>query len=363
MNNYIEYNDKIAFHPGYYIKEIVDESGLTQEDFAKRLDTTPKNLSLLIRGGQSLSIDIAMKLSRMVGTSINYWLNLQNTYDALIAEFKSEKELAEERIVFHNLDYKYFRENYGLPDLPRKTDEQIIQVRRFLNVATLSVLSKRDMAVSFRNSTKELTEANTIKANAMVQIATNAALKSNAPKFDKKKFEKAVNYALSLTKNHEDFYPMIKKAFYDAGVIFVILPNLSGSKTNGATKKVGNNIMLMVNDRRLNADSFWFTLFHEIGHIINGDYGISFEKEKGEQEDVANKYAEDSLIPPEQYQEFLMKKQFNIRAIRSFADQIDRDPGIVLGRLQNDGIINFDDWRMQELRHKYKVSAVAKSYM
>ena len=50
MSNYIEYNNKIAFHPGYYIKEIVDESGLTQEDFAKRLDTTPKNLSLLIRG-------------------------------------------------------------------------------------------------------------------------------------------------------------------------------------------------------------------------------------------------------------------------------------------------------------------------
>ena len=91
MNNYIEYNDKIAFHPGYYIKEIVDESGLTQEDFAKRLDTTPKNLSLLIRGEQSLSIDIAMKLSRMIGTTVSYWLNLQNSYDALIAEFKSEK--------------------------------------------------------------------------------------------------------------------------------------------------------------------------------------------------------------------------------------------------------------------------------
>ena len=53
MSNYIEYKDTIAFHPGYYIKEIVDESGLTQEDFAKRLDTTPKNLSLLIRGEQN----------------------------------------------------------------------------------------------------------------------------------------------------------------------------------------------------------------------------------------------------------------------------------------------------------------------
>ena len=87
MSNYIEYGDRIAFHPGYYIKEIIDESGLTQQDFAKRLDTTPKNLSLLIRGEQSLSIDIAMKLSRslsidiamklsrMMGTSVSYWLN------------------------------------------------------------------------------------------------------------------------------------------------------------------------------------------------------------------------------------------------------------------------------------------------
>ena len=65
MNNYIEYNDRVAFHPGYYIKEIVEQSGLTQKDFAKRLDTTPKNLSLLIRGEQNLSIDIAMKLSRI----------------------------------------------------------------------------------------------------------------------------------------------------------------------------------------------------------------------------------------------------------------------------------------------------------
>ena len=50
MSNYIEYNGKIAFHPGYYIKEIIQESGLSQKDFAYRLDTTPKNLSILVRG-------------------------------------------------------------------------------------------------------------------------------------------------------------------------------------------------------------------------------------------------------------------------------------------------------------------------
>lgn len=355
MSNYIEYNDTIAFHPGYYIKEIVDESGLTQEDFAKRLDTTPKNLSLLIRGEQNLSIEMAVKLSRMLGTTVNYWLNIQNAYDALIAEIKSEEELKAERKVFEYFDYRFFRENFGLPDLPRKKDEQIKALREFFEVATLTVFLKKDMAVSFRSSTQEMPEGSVVKANAMVQIATNKALRINAPKFNKKKFESAVEYALSLTTQHREFYPLIRKAFMEAGVIFVILPNISGSKINGATKKIGDNIMLMVNDRRLNADSFWFTLFHEIGHIINGDYGISFEKETGEQEAAADKYAEDCLIPPEKYEWFISNKKFSLQDIKVFADQIGRDPGIVLGRLQNDGFVGFDDWTMKPLRHKYVV--------
>lgn len=214
------------------------------------------------------------------------------------------------------------------------------------------------MAVSFRSQAEGLTEANTIKANAMVQIAVNKALKTDAPKFNKRKFEEAAQYALTLTRNHEEFYLLIRKAFLEAGVIFVILPNIVGSKTNGATKKVGDNIMLMVNDRRLYADSFWFTLFHEIGHIINGDYGISFEKESGEQEDAADKFAEDSLIPDEQYQKFIECGRFDLQSIRCFANTIDRDPGIVLGRLQNDKKVDFNDWTMKPLRHKYKVRTV-----
>ncbi|WP_026497095.1 HigA family addiction module antitoxin [Butyrivibrio sp. WCD3002] len=358
MSNFIEYNDTIAFHPGYYIKEIIDESGLTQEDFAKRLNTTAKNLSIIIKGEQSLSVDIAMKLSKMLGTSITYWLNLQTAYDAAKAEADSEEELREERRIFNYLDYKYFREHYGLSDLPRKKDEQIVEVRKFLNIASLTVLTKQDLAVNFRSAKDDHDEASTVRANAMVQVAINKVLATPAPKFDKRKFEKAVNYALTLTTDHRGFYPKIKKAFYDVGVIFVIMPNLSGSKTNGATKRIGNNIMLMVNDCRLNADSFWFTLFHEIGHIINGDYGISFENETGEKEVLADRYAESKLIPPEEYDAFIAEKKFDVTSIKRFAVRINRDPGIVIGRLTNDKYVRFDDVSLKALQHKYKIQTV-----
>ena len=355
MSNFIEFHDKIAFHPGYNIKETIENIGLTQEDFAKRLNTTPKNLSELIRGKQSLSIDIAMKLSRMLGTSVNYWLNLQSSYDTLIAQMKSEIELEKERKVFQCLDYKYFRDHFGLPHLPRQIDQQIKCVREFLNVSSLTVFTKKDMSVSFRSVNNEINDANTIKANIMVQIAINKALKIEAPKFNKRKFMEAIDYASTLTQNHDDFFPLIHKAFLETGVIFIILPNLSGSKTNGATKKIGDHILLMVNDRRLNADTFWFTLFHEVGHIINSDFGISFDKETGEKEVQADQYARDILIPRAQYQEFVEQNKFNIDDIKAFANLIHRDPGIVLGRLQNDGFVRYDDWSLNPLRRKYKV--------
>ena len=91
----------------------------------------------------------------------------------------------------------------------------------------------------------------------------------------------------------------------EAGVIFVVLPNLKGSKTNGATKRIGENVMLMVNDRRLSADTFWFTLFHEVGHILAGDFGISTEDESGLKEDAADRYARDALIDPGEYERFI----------------------------------------------------------
>lgn len=354
MSNYIEYKDKMAFHPGYYIKELVEESGLTQEDFAKRLDTTPKNLSILIRGEQSLSIDIAMKLSRLSGTSIAYWLNLQKAYDTLIAEFESDKELDEEKKILDYLDYRYFKTHYGLRDYPRNKSAQVKEAREFLKVSTLCVLEKKDMAVNFRSKAK-MSEASIVKANAMVQIAANKTLEESAPRFNKKKFESAIEYALAQTTNHKDFYNNIKRAFYDAGVVLVVLPNIPGSNTNGATKKLGDNIMLMVNDRRLNSDTFWFTLFHEIGHVMNGDFGISFENEKGESERKANVYAQNMLISPEAYKEFVSQKRFDVTSIKRFAMSIDRDPGIVLGRLQNDEKVGYTNKMLNSLRKKYKV--------
>ena len=268
MNNYIEYGDKIAFHPGYYIKEIIEQSGLTQEDFAKRLATTPKNISKLVNGEQNLSRDMALKLSRMLGTSVDYWLNFQKKYDSLLAEFDSAKELEAEREVFKFIDYEYFRSNFGLPYCA-SPDEQIRLVREFLNIASLTVLANKDFvdASDALHNQKDISRV--INSNIMIQIAINKALQVEAERFNRRKFAKAAEYVLSLADADSDPFPQIKQSFQDAGVIFVMLPALQDSGINCATKKIKNNIMLMMNDQKLSPDTFWLTLSHEVKSIIN----------------------------------------------------------------------------------------------
>ena len=355
MSNYIEYNDKMAFHPGYYVKEIVDSSGISQDDFAKKLGTTPKNLSYLVRGEQSVSVDIAGKLSRMLGTSVDYWLNLQNAYDCLCAERDYQEELKEEKEILRTIGYKYFRDSFHLQDASRQVEQQVKNVREFLKVSSLSVLKNRDVAVDFRSSDQELSDDNVVRANAMVQIAINNAAGSNAPKYNKRKFKAAAKRALDLTDHHDDFYPIVREDFYHAGVLFEVLPNIKGSKINGASKRVGHNVMLMVNDRRLYSDTFWFTLYHEIGHILNGDFCATFEEDK-DKEDEADQYARDMLIPPLEYDDFVSKKDFSEYAIRDFAYEIHRDPGIVLGRLRYEGRIGYEDKKLNAMRYRYYIN-------
>lgn len=356
MTNYIEYKDTVAFHPGYYIKEIVEESGLSQEEFAKRLDTTPKTLSVLIGGGQRLSADLALKLSRMLGTSAQYWLNLQSIFDAAQAEAEHDGELQREKEILKVLGYEYFRDNFHLPSLSRKVDKQVEQVRRFLGVASLTVLARPDLATSFRSEGVANDGNTVIRANAMVQIAANVTSGVKAPKFDRERLKQAAEFALTQTSNHDGFLDLVREEFFKAGVVLVILPNLRGSKTNGATKRLNGRVMLMVNDRRMSADTFWFTLFHEIGHILAGEFGVSVEGDEGAVEDAADDYARNALIDESAYTEFVSEKCFSRDAIAKFARSIGRDAGIVLGRLQKDGYVRYGDPSLASLRTRYRVS-------
>ena len=88
MSNVKEYKDIVAFHPGYYIADIIDDMEISQNEFATRMGTTVETLSKLINGQANISNDLATKLPVMLGTSVEVWQNLQNTYDQKLLEIQ-----------------------------------------------------------------------------------------------------------------------------------------------------------------------------------------------------------------------------------------------------------------------------------
>ena len=82
----VENIDLIAIHPGQYIGELIEDYNMTQKEFAEKLGLSPKTISKLVNGEESINNDIAQKLAKFTNISMTTWLNLQTSYDTKIAE-------------------------------------------------------------------------------------------------------------------------------------------------------------------------------------------------------------------------------------------------------------------------------------
>ena len=86
-NKIVEYKDLIAFHPGQYVEELIEDYNVTQKEFADCLGISEMKLGKLVNGEESISNDIAENLAKLTNISMQTWLNLQNAYDIKMAEF------------------------------------------------------------------------------------------------------------------------------------------------------------------------------------------------------------------------------------------------------------------------------------
>lgn len=82
----VENIDLIAFHPGQYIGELIEDYQMTQKEFAEKLGVAPRTISKLVNGEDSISNDIAQKLEKLTNISMKTWLNLQASFDRKVAE-------------------------------------------------------------------------------------------------------------------------------------------------------------------------------------------------------------------------------------------------------------------------------------
>lgn len=362
MNNISSYNEITAFHPGYYISEIIEDMNITQAEFATRMGTTPKTLSQLINAQANLSNDLAKKISTMLGNSIDFWLNLQKAYDEKVIEIQKAKEIDEQREVAKMIDYNYFVKVIKLPQTTSLA-EKTKNLCGYLKVSDLRILTQQDLLVNFRTGVNHIEEKNLLNARIWLQTALNCAQNMQAKPFNASKLKEALPEIRTMTiQEPEIFLPRLCQIFAECGVVFVLLPYLKNSAINGAVKWVSSErVILAMNDRKLNADTFWFSLFHEIKHVLQQKIKTVFISSSIDKmhaidkklEDEADEFAQNYLIPLSEYRLFSPTKYTSDAQIRLFANKIGVHPGVVVGRLQHDGIIPQN--RCSQLREKYKI--------
>ena len=360
MSNIKEYKELAAFHPGYYVAEIIEDMGINQAEFAMRMGTTAKTLSQLLNGHANISNDLAKKLSVMLGTGVEVWQNLQDTYDRKLIEIQKEKDFDEQNTILGQIDYAYFVKVANLP-ATRQPKEKIAYLCEFLKVSDLRIMERPDFLVNFRSVSASDTEKNAINSRAWIQTAINFSKDMEVKPYSKEKLRASLSEIRNMTTQPpEIFLPRMKEIFAECGVAFVLLPHLKNASVNGAVKWVSEDrAVLAMNNRGVYADKFWFSLFHEIQHVFQQKVKTIFVSSSSQEkilineelERDANEFASNFLIPPAELKKFAPTRYTSDQEIIGFAEKIGIHPGIVAGRLQHDKIIPQN--RCTKLKEKY----------
>jgi len=360
MSNLIEYKDLMAFHPGYYVAEVIEDMGISQAEFATRMGTTAKTLSTLINGQINLSNDLAKKLSAMLGTSADVWLELQKGFDQKLIEIDHAKDMDDQVEIAMQIDYSFFVAAASLP-AAKSIYEKINNLCQYLMISNLGILAQPDFLVNFRTGISNFQTKNVINSRAWIQTAINCSKSIHTEPFDAGRLKEHLPEIRRMTVQKPDvFIPRLREIFALCGVAFVLLPHLKNSGVNGAVKWINTErVVWAMNDRGAYADKFWFSLFHEIKHVLQQKIKtvfISFNESdmihiNSDLEDEADIWASNYLIPTAELKKFAPTSYTSDNEIVDFANSIGIHPGIVAGRLQHDRIIPPN--RCAKLKEKY----------
>ncbi|MCH7880730.1 MAG: HigA family addiction module antidote protein [Proteobacteria bacterium] len=338
------YSD-LAIPPGEYLLEASAELGLNQADLARRMGRPVQAISEIVKGIKAITPDTALQLEEVLGVPAHIWTGLEADYQLIRARAQAEQHIEAEAADVGCFPYAEMA-RLGWVRKTRKAIEKVRELRRFFGVASLSNLPDvRSYAPAFRKSRHKNLSHETLAA--WLRAGALEAEQIPTRPFDKKALKALIPEfrQLSVT-SPESFQQKLLKRLADVGVALVLLPHLPKTYTNGATFWIHpDKAVLMMTIRGSWADIFWFSLFHEIAHILLHDKRRIFledgsdDAETRVQEQEADHFASNTLIPISAYTAFTQTGIFTAQSIHNFAKSIGIAPGVVTGRLQHDGHI------------------------
>ena len=314
----------------------------------------------MIAGKKGISANFAMGLEYALGVPKSFWLNLQANYESELLEMNEEQTITdEERSTREDLKdiVKYLRQREMMP-LREKKDDSILSLRKVLQISNIANLKEMIPAGAFRIAANTTVNPNVLGAwIRLCQLIGDD--KTVLSKFDKKYTNDLIKEIKNIMCQKDvSIQGSLRDVMVKYGIDFSVVRNFRGAPVQGYISQKSDGIYQMVlTIRGAFADIFWFSLFHEIGHIVNGDIGKNFkfldDGSDYEKERAADLFASNMLLSPESYKMFVQKRDFSIEAISKYAKSQNVMPYIVIGRLQKEKYLDYRMYSNYKLRYKW----------
>ena len=338
--------------PGDTIRDLMAERDWSQVELACRLGFSPKHLNQLVKGKAPITEDTALRLERVLGSTANFWLNRETKYREQLARLQAQECYENWVEWLDELPLADLKKAKVIPDERVTTAIKpalVERLLRFFNIASPKEWQSRygAMQASFRRAKKSQSDVGTIAS--WLRLGEIKAEQLETPKYDKAKFKRALRQIRELTVlKPQEFDPELRRFCADAGVKLALVQAFPRAHVSGAARWLnGRSPLIQLSLYGKTNDRFWFTFFHEAAHILlhaNQKTDIFLDDiggigQNSQHEDEANQWAQDLLIPPGRI--FEVRNPNSKEEILAFAREINIHPGIVVGRLQHERLLDY----------------------
>ena len=342
--------------PGETLREWLDQADMSQAEFARRTSLTPKHVNQVIKGGAGISPEVALAFERVTAIPARYWTQLDANYQT------ARQRAAEAQSLGAHLDLV---DRFPVAELARRgcigrtssRIEKLADLLQFFGVADPAALEEVWLRpVLYRRS--KAFEADPGALASWLRIGQLHAAAITTRPFDAAAAREATGAmrALSARPGIEWLEPLTALCA-SVGIALVVLKELPRCRVNGATEWLSpDKAMVVLSLRHRRNDIFWFTLFHELCHVLRHSKKETFVDAKGsgisqQLEDEADTFASRTLIP----QQFtgVLRGLTTEMDVQEFARKIGIAPGIVVGRMQHDGLIPHSRWTSLIQRYRF----------
>lgn len=338
-----------AVPPGETLLETIEGLGMSQADLARRMGRPLKTVNEIIKGKAAITADTALQLEKVVRVAASFWNNAERNYREALARLDEQRRLEDQAAWLKQLPMKKLID-FAWVKHCEESSKQVEEVLQFFGVAsaeawrTVWVESLREgLAVEFRRS--KSFESSWPALAAWLRKGELEAQGIHCANYQPRVFTSALDQIRGLTTEPpEVFEPRMVELCAQAGVAVTFVPPLPKTHVSGATRWLGpSKALVQLSLRGKSDDLLWFTFFHEAGHILlhgKRDVFIEDGQQKSSKEAEADRFAADFLIPPTQWGQFIDQGRVPGRKdVIGFATELGIAPGIVVGRLQHEGIL------------------------